>query len=129
MLDSFYFIDMVYKVEGGFIMNVNRSFEEMLKSILLDTEDTFETTEEKYEKAKKKLEKLNVQSPELLFDHIKIGEQRGVVERKIKLFQARLNALTACEAYFELLAEEYSIETSKLNTTISQLEDDLNSKN
>lgn len=110
-------------------MNVNRSFEEMFKSILLDTEEHKGTIEEQYENAKIKLEEINIQSPELLFDHIKIGEQRGIVERKIKLFQARLNALSACEVYFELLAEEYSIETSKLNSSISQLEQDLNIKN
>ena len=106
-------------------MNINRSFEEMLKSVLIETEDSMKSPVEQYEAAKKKLEKLNVQSPELLFDHIKIGEQRGIVERKIKLFQARLEALRACEEYFELLAEEYSIETSRLNSSISQMEQDL----
>lgn len=109
-------------------MDNNRTFEEMLKSVLLETEDYVGSVEEKYQLAKKKLEKLNIQSPELLFDHIKIGEQRGIVERKIKLYQARLNALRACEEYYEYLAEEYAVETSKLNSSISQLEDEMDLK-
>lgn len=72
---------------------------------------------------KQKEEQAEVTS-ELLFQNIKLGEERGKYESLLKQYQAKVDALKAAEAYVDILSEQTNDRISEIEREMKKLKED-----